>query len=146
MFAAWGMECRLSFHKCSVHGAKIEGKLATLYSAWFNADGGRTAWKQRICAPCVKETLAPLMRAATDASPDLTMCPACGTDSSSDLDPIYLTLYLPKQESREFALTTCASCAVTCRVSLQRGAEKLPDRQNVSNGTSKSAGDEWNDL
>jgi RNase P subunit RPR2 len=133
----------VSFYKCSAHGAKIAGKLATLYSAWFNAANERTAWKQRLCAPCVKETLSPLLAAVQLQSEDVTACPACGTDSSSDLDPIYLTLYLPKQEPREFALTTCGVCAAKCRVSLQVGAEKLPDRQNGQSDSGAPGADDW---
>jgi predicted RNA-binding Zn-ribbon protein involved in translation (DUF1610 family) len=117
----------MSFKPCSLHGARIDGKLATLYSAWFRADGERTAWKQSLCAPCVKEVLAPMLAAVGSASQDVSACPACGADSSTDLDPIYLNLYLPKQDGKEFALPTCSSCAAKLRVSLQQGAVKLPN-------------------
>ena len=128
----------MSVRPCSFHGQRIDGKLASLYSAWFLADGSRTAWKQLLCAPCVREVLGPLFRAASANNQDVAACPACGSDSSSDLDPIYLNLYLPKQDAREFALTTCGSCAAKLRISLQQGATKLPNRDGQSRGDSSA--------
>ncbi len=129
---------------CAMHGHRIDGKLATAYWAWFRADGERTAWKQRICAPCVREVLGALLAAAAAENSDVTACPACGKDSSQDLDPIYLNLYLPKQEGREFALTTCAVCAVTLRQRFLERAVKLPNRElSPGSETSASASDDW---
>lgn len=136
----------MSFKPCAVHGSRITGKLATLYSAWFLADGSRTAWKQSICAPCLRDLLAPILQAAGDNSSDVSVCPACGADSSEDLDPIYLNLYLPKQDGKEFALPTCSSCAVAFRLRLQGGATKLPDRSGQSPTASVADQAEWGDL
>jgi RNase P subunit RPR2 len=128
----------VSVRPCSFHGKRIDGKLASLYSAWFLADGERTAWKQLLCAPCVREVIAPMLASVSNESSAVTVCPACGSDSSGDLDPIYLNLYLPKQDAREFALTTCGSCAVKLRTSLQQGATKLPNRGGPSQGDSSA--------
>jgi len=134
----------MSAYPCSVHGHKINGRLASLYSAWFTADGSRSAWKQRICAPCARQELATVLAHAAEENSAVTVCPACGSDSAADLDPIYLTLYLPKQEPREFALTTCSTCAVTLRVRLQVGAEKLPNRDGfTSRNNSNEETDDW---
>jgi hypothetical protein len=122
----------MSLKPCSFHGARIDGKLATLYSAWFRSDGERTAWKQSLCAPCVREVLAPMLKGVSDTSSDVSACPACGIDSSQDLDPIYLNLYLPRLDPKEYALPTCSSCAAKLRVSLQRGAMKLPNRDGAT--------------
>jgi hypothetical protein len=132
----------MSIFPCSVCGQKPVGKIATVYSAWFQADGGRVAWKQRLCASCVSSTLRDLLRSASDSSQDVAACPACGTDASSDLDPIYLTLYLPKQDPREYALTTCGVCAAQLRLTLIDGAARLPDRVGGQNGGSSQA-DDW---
>jgi hypothetical protein len=128
----------VSVRPCSLHGKRIDGKLAALYSAWFRADGERTAWKQLLCAPCVREVISPLLAAVTENSSDVTACPACGKDSSEDLDPIYLNLYLPKQDAKEFALTTCGSCAATLRIGLQQGATNLPNRDGQSRSDSSA--------
>ncbi len=118
----------MSAYPCSSHGAKIKGKLATVYSAWFDSEGERQAWKQRLCAPCLT-TLADSFKAAlsTNAS-DLTVCPMCGQDSSTVLDPIYLNVYLPKRDPEEFALCTCSSCAPSLRSLLLVGAQRLTNR------------------
>lgn len=132
----------MSMYPCGRCGRRTPGRLASLYSAWFLADGRRTAWKQRVCVECVATGLRALLASAGEASDSLVMCPACGVDSSGSLDPIYLTVYLPKQEAREFALTTCASCAVTLRLSLQERAERLPDREQGFTRAEVGA-DEW---
>jgi len=133
----------MSVFPCAGCGRRVPGRLASVYSAWFLADGSRTAWRQRLCAPCVGEKLRTLLGHAQDSSLDVSVCPACGSESGSDLDPIYVTLYLPKQEPREFALTTDASCAVRLRLMLQDGAQKLPDRNGGAGGNFKADGDDW---
>jgi hypothetical protein len=80
----------------------------------------------------------------SDDNPNVSACPACGSDASTDLDPIYLTLYLPKQDPREFALSTCGPCAVSLRGSLQQGAMRLPERNGQSPKRSDDQGDvDW---
>jgi DNA-directed RNA polymerase subunit RPC12/RpoP len=134
----------MSVYPCAVHGQRISGRLASLYSAWFLADGSRTAWKQRICANCVRSTLVELLAHAADSITDVVACPACGSDSSADLDPIYCTLYLPKQDPREYALSTCGPCAAKLRLRLQDGAQRLPDRNGGSaGGSSQAEDDSW---
>jgi hypothetical protein len=134
----------MSAFPCSIHGHKVNGRLASLYSAWFTANGERSAWKQRICAPCAKQELARVLEHAAEENSAVTVCPACGSDSATDLDPIYLTLYVPKQEPKEFALTTCSTCAVTLRLRLQVGAEKLPNRDGFTSRNNSSDDDtDW---
>lgn len=134
----------LSRFPCSVCKTRNAGKLASAYWAWFRADGVRTAWKQRLCVECAQRELKQLLASATTSSLDVCRCPSCGADSSSDLDPIYLTIYVPKQEPSEWSLTTCASCAARVRITAQNGAEKLPDRQVSS--SLPSATSPWDSL
>lgn len=72
------------------------------------------------------------------------MCPSCGSDASQDLDPIYLTLYVPSQPARPFELTTCASCAAIIRAAAQTGATKLADRSETSSQPSPTQA--WDSL
>jgi hypothetical protein len=130
----------MSVYPCAGCGQRVPGRLASVYSAWFLADGSRTAWKQRLCAPCVSGKLRSVLAHAADDTSAVTACPACGKESSEDLDPIYLTVYLPKQEPREFALTTCASCAVTLRLDLQDRGERLPDRNGSESYRDRNEG------
>lgn len=118
----------MSFVPCSGCGARPKGKLASVYSAWFEPNGERVCWVQKLCATCLMDSLGFLRDGTLQASLDLTACPICGADSSQDLQPEYLTLYLPKREPEEFALTTCGSCAVPLRQQLQVGASQARDR------------------
>ena len=126
---------------CAVCGTRNAGKLAAAYWAWFRADGVRSAWKQRLCVACAAKELSQLLASSQNSSSDMTMCPSCGADSSDDLDPVFLTLYVPGQERSDLSLMTCAACAVHVRSTALVGAEKLEDR---SDGSSKpSAIDAW---
>jgi hypothetical protein len=128
-------------HPCSSCGLRSRQKLASVYSAWFDHDGERQAWKQRFCAPCLMQLTDGFRDSLSANSLDVTVCPICGKDASTDLDPIYLTLYLPKREPVESALCTCASCAPSLRNLLQVGAQRLPDRQGSNQGPSNGAPD-----
>jgi hypothetical protein len=130
--------------RCSSCGTRPRAKLAQLYWAWFRADGERTAWKQRLCVDCTDSQLRTLLASSQAASFDSTMCPSCGADASEDLDPIFLTLYVPRQERLDFELTTCASCAARIRVAAQVGAEKLENRSLVSSQDSSLTA--WSSL
>lgn len=129
---------------CSACGTRSGGKLASLYWAWFRVDGERTAWKQRLCVECTRTSLVTLLEHSTQDSSILTMCPACGADASSDLDPIYLTLYLPKADPLSYELPTCAPCAARIRIAAQVGAQKLADRQQRSSSSSDVSA--WGEL
>jgi hypothetical protein len=118
----------VSMYPCSMHGGRVPGKLASVYWRWFNGNGESVGWKQRLCAACSVETLKPLLAHASDPSSDVSVCPACGTDSSQDMEPVYLTVYTPGSESREFQLPICGGCAPTVRATAQTRAERLPDR------------------
>ncbi len=136
----------MSVFPCSKCGQRSPGKLATAYWAWFRADGERTAWKQRLCARCASLLLGLLLRHAADNSTSVSMCPACGGDSATELDPCYLTLYVPTREPQEYALPTDASCAAHLRVEAQVGAEKLPDRGASMRGPSSLPSADWGGL
>lgn len=132
----------MSLQPCSIHGTPVPGvKLATLFAAWHDETGKRLAYKLKLCAPCLTELMASLRkRASTDAS-QLCTCPVCGEDASTSLSPLYLTLYVPKQEGAEFALTTCTSCALPWRGTFQQDGILQPDR--FANGTGKTG---WEDF
>jgi len=75
----------------------------------------------------------------------LTVCPMCGTDASETLDGIWLTVYVPKQPEREYALTTCVSCATKLRALLTNGADSLQDR-NVGAAAPTVTLSEWDSV
>lgn len=126
---------------CAGCSQLVKGKLATVYSAWFNTQGEREAWKQRFCAPCLMQAMDALKALASENLSDLIVCVSCGANSSESINAIYLNVYLPKQEGREYALPMCDSCASSARELLQVNASKLPDRGNQSKGD-----DPWSSI
>jgi len=118
----------VSMFPCSIHGGRVPGKLASVYWRWFNAEGQSVGWKQRMCSVCSVETLRPLIASASTESQDVSVCPACGSDSSRDMEPMFLTVYTPGSESREFQLPICSGCAPAVRAKAETRAERLPDR------------------
>lgn len=73
-------------------------------------------------------------------------CPGCGGTSGTDLDPVFLVLYLPKSDPREFELNTDAACAAKIRGSIVDLGERLENREPESRGPSTPANDPWADL
>lgn len=134
----------MPYATCSIHRARDARKYASVYMAWFRADGVRTAYKSRMCLPGFKELLGECLAHVRDDTSDVTACPACGSDASPDLDPIYLTVYAPGQERSDFGLTTCAACAAMLRSRLQNGAEKLEERPEFHRTPDDSDG--WGEV
>jgi hypothetical protein len=130
----------VSVYPCSVCRQRKPGKLATAYWAWFNADGGRSAWKVRYCPVCAVESLQTLLLQLreTDGTSSVFACVSCGMDASEDSDPIYLTLYLPGKEPTEYALQLDSACAARLRIQITNGSERLPDRGGLVRGPSSS--------
>lgn len=126
----------MSVYPCSLCRQRKPGKLASAYWAWFNADGGRSAWKQRLCPGCALENLQTLLRTArdSDGQSNVFACISCGADASNDSDPCYLTLYLPGKEPMEYALQLDSACAAKLRIPITSSADRLPDRGGLVGG------------
>lgn len=136
----------MSIRPCSLCKQRVRGKLAAAYWAWFLADGERSAWKQRLCNECLSGTFAPILRNASSTSMDVATCPACGGSSENDADPVFLILYLPKQDPREFELNTDAACAAKIRGNIVELGERLANRQVESRGPSTLDDGAWDAL
>lgn len=130
----------VSVYPCSECRLRKPGKLAAAYWAWFNADGSRSAWKLRYCPVCAPEALSIVLQASrlSAETSDVFACVSCGTDSSMDSDPMYLTLYLPGREPTEYALQLDSACAAKLRIPITEHGERLPDRGGVVRGPSPS--------
>lgn len=128
----------MDFRKpCSLCGVRKPGKLASAYWAWFLADERRTAWKQRLDRDCLVTAYGSLLAKSNSDLTETDTCVACGGQLGSELDPVFCTLYLPREDPREYELGTCAACAATLRATIQTGAERLEDRS--ARGPSPSA-------
>lgn len=128
----------MSVYPCSVCGQRKPGKLASAYWAWFNADGGRSAWKLRYCPACAQQHLHDLLQRMSQLGDNSNVfaCIACGANASEDSDPIYLTLYLPGREPMEYALQLDSACAAKLRIPLTRSGSRLEDRGGLVRGPS----------
>jgi hypothetical protein len=131
---------------CSNCGGRVKGRLATLYNRWPGPDGEWERCKQRLCVGCATALLGPLKAGMSLESSDVCVCPICAKDSSGQLSPIYLSVYLPKQEPREYALTTCESCATTLRDSLRVGSSRLANREGFEVGAPGPNPEDWSHV
>lgn len=118
----------MSLIPCDACAKRVPEKLCQVTWAWYLANGERTAWRQRLCTACFAMTVLPLDK-PTDYE-NLT-CPACGESTEHDMDPIYVTCYLPGSGKLQLELPTCASCAVKIRARAQVGATHLEARERV---------------
>jgi hypothetical protein len=130
----------VSVYPCSMCRQRKPGKLATAYWAWFLADGERSAWKLRYCLSDAQEALSGLFAHMSELGENSNVfaCVACGADSSTDSDPIYVTCYLPGKEPMELALQLDGACAAKLRIPITQYGERLPDRGGVVRGPSPS--------
>jgi hypothetical protein len=128
----------VSVFPCSVCRQRKPGKLASAYWAWFNADGGRSAWRLRYCPGCAAEALSALLREslALGETSEVFACVSCGASAEMDSDPMYVTLYVPGKEPMELALQLDAACAAKLRIPITAQGERLSDRGGLVRGPS----------
>lgn len=125
----------MSLFPCSACGQRVPGKLSNATWAWFRADNVRVAHRQRLCAGCYVENVAAL-ETATAENP--LSCPVCHTDAGDDMDPCYLTLFIPGVGPLRLEMATCSACAVEVRNRALVGATLLADRLIASGGQGPS--------
>lgn len=128
----------MSRFPCSFCHGKVLGKIAVGYWAWFTADGVRSAWKTRYCVACASQHLRWLFSPtlADSSSTDPFVCISCGSSCQQDSAPMWLTLYVPGQEPREYEIQLDSACAAKLRSPLVSSGEKLPDRNAQVRGPS----------
>lgn len=113
------------FIPCSYCGERKVGKYSQATWAWWRADNVRVAYRQKLCLDCFVTNIAPLEVATRDSE---YLCPVCHTAADDQLDPTYLTVYIPSVGPLRLEMGTCAACAVEVRVRAQKGADLLDDR------------------
>jgi hypothetical protein len=115
----------VSLKLCSVCQERIPGKPGTVYWAWVRADNTRVCWKQSLDIGCFAMNVLPLQVAAED--PRLA-CPLCHSDTTHDMDAIFMTVCVPGRDCENVELATCGPCAVGVRNTAEFNAEFMPDR------------------
>lgn len=121
---------------CSACKRRSLGRLISIYTARFS-ESRRVAYKTRLCYECAAE-YADTLKAAHPVRQDVAgaewpdTCSMCGSGSALDLDPIYLTIYEPKQDGRALAVPSCAACTANLAPLLEKFGERLEDRTPVA--------------
>lgn len=135
----------MSLFPCSACGARRPGKLAQATWAWWRSDNVRKAYRQRLCMDCFVRNVAPLEVATRDYS---TNCPCCHIDTSDDMDPVYLTVYVPSVGPVRLEMPTCPVHAAEIRIRAQVGAQELEDSSSgaASPSPRTDASDAWSAL
>lgn len=64
----------------------------------------------------------------------------------TDATPVFLVLYLPKSDPREYELALDAACAALLKPTMSEGGELLADRQAVGGGPPNGASSAWDEL
>lgn len=135
----------MSLYPCSICGQRRPGKLSQATWAWWTAGNDRLAYRQRLCMDCFVVNICPLEVATRDFS---TTCPCCGIDTAGDMDPVYLTVFVPTVGPVRMEMATCAVHAAELRIRAQQGATRLEDREASSGGLGPQtdATDAWSSL
>lgn len=130
---------------CSACRKRVIGKLTSIYIARFS-NQERVAKRTRLCRECCTE-YADTVKAAKPLVGDdggsgewPELCSLCGTKAADELDPIYLTIFEPKQEARQLTIPTCSTCSSNLWPQLTVGASQLADRSPSGNGQPSTLG------
>lgn len=100
-------------------------------AAWNDVNGGRHAYKHRLCLTCVAARIAPLQ---VHSDSNAMTCPNCGIDTTGDYDAVYLS-WVPKGVGKLQAESPfCGACAAHFRVWFIAGSEVMEDRSPVIEG------------
>jgi hypothetical protein len=118
------------------------GRPASGYFAVFPEAQRRLAYKVKAGPECLDEFTSVLRAFRIDLpyqEDDDTLCRNCALPVTSNYAQVaYLTLYLPKQESRLFEAILCDGCFAKLLSDLVSFGEPLPDRSDNGNGARAS--------
>jgi len=118
----------MSLIPCDSCRKRVAEKLAQTTWAWYDQEGHRVAYRQRLCTACFAAQVLPYDR---PLDMDALTCPGCGISTDQDMDPCYATAYIPGSGKLQLEIPSCAACAPILREHAQVGAQKLSDRERV---------------
>jgi len=123
---------------CSYCGERQRDKCAQIYIWWYvNED--RVSYRLWCCAECAADRWAKILRSSNSTLTGEPTCLACGGGLEKDDSPVFLNLYLPKAEAREYELDLDAACAVTIFADTSEFGQRLADRGARDQGPRTSA-------
>jgi hypothetical protein len=131
---------------CSLCGSKLPGKLANVTVAWYTAAQDRVAYRLKLCSACYMMQILPL---SPDPESQALVCPVCHTDSESDMDPVYITSYVPDVGKIQMELPTDGPCAAKIRIPVVDHGVKLESQfggQGPGPQTTATSASDWAKL
>jgi hypothetical protein len=109
---------------CSGCGQREPGKNANVTFAWFTTENRRVAYRLSLCMNCYVVNVHELdVKTETNG----VLCPTCGQDAGTDMDPCYITAYVPGYGKRQIEMPTCGVDAAELRAWFGDHGETLPD-------------------
>jgi hypothetical protein len=121
---------------CSFCRQRSDEKLCQVTWAWNPRPKERLAYRQRLCVTCFCTNVLALDKLY---EPDARLsCPACGIDTEHDMEPVYVTAFVPGTGKITFEFPLCSTHAVDVRVNAQTNAELLPEQPPESRGLAPS--------
>jgi hypothetical protein len=102
----------VSLQRCSGCQERKPGKYANTTVAWWNVANKRLAYRLKLCKDCYGETIEPVR--LNNLENELS-CPYCHTEPGDDMDPTYVTMFIPNFGKMQLELATCAADAVQLR-------------------------------
>lgn len=119
----------MAIEPCCLHHARYAGRAATSYWVWFAPDGERICFKLASCPDCHLEVLLGVLSQSQPGVVELDICPGCGTKFDPVPLPLFLTVYMPGTERRDYERPFCSAChSKVVSVPLEHG-KRQPNRQ-----------------
>lgn len=131
---------------CSYCGERQKEKAATLYLAWYPAEGDRVAYSIKSCVDCLVERWKPILVTTKSASKESDTCIGCGGSLESEDSPVFLNLYLPKQDGQAFELDFDAACAARICADITDFGKRLPNRSTGVEGSQAPQPSPWDAI
>lgn len=134
----------MSLQLCSSCHKRQPGKYANTTVAWWNAANKRLAYRLKVCVECFAERIEPIRLSLLENEIN---CPYCHLDCTEDMDPCYITCFIPNFGKLQLEMGTCAVDAVVLRSWAVESGELLQDAsvggQGPSPQTPATSDDEW---
>lgn len=131
IFMRRGLDRQMLSKTCTRCEEQQREPLCWTVAAWQTGNGVRVAYKHRLCLTCLAAKIAPLQ---VHSDTDSMTCPACGIDTTQDMDPVFIT-WIPKRVGELKAeCPFCSACAARFRLWFQEGSLELEDRNRIMQG------------
>ena len=114
----------MSLQKCSGCQERKPGKYANVTVAWWNAENKRLAYRMRLCRDCYLEAINDVQ---INVHENEFSCPYCHTEPGDDMNPTYITAFLPNYGKLQLECATCAQDSIILRSFAVEKGELLQD-------------------